>query len=76
MKRAEDMRWGALMRVFAWPLVLAVLSALGLLFALLGDGAWDVASWLLLAVPIAAIAWAIVRAGPRSETGRCHPRQR
>ena len=69
MRRAAAETGGAaLLRIFAWPLLLAVLSGLGLTLALIGDGAWDVGSWLLLAAPIAAIAWAMVRAGPRRET--------
>lgn len=61
MKRADDMRRGALVRTFGWPLLLAVLSGLGLVLALLGDGAWDAASWLLLATPVVAIGWALLR---------------
>ncbi|MCH7417631.1 MULTISPECIES: DUF4175 domain-containing protein [Pseudomonas] len=38
-------------RIFAWPSVIAALSAAGLFAALLGDGAWDVLSWLGLGVP-------------------------
>jgi hypothetical protein len=60
MKHAVDIRqggWSALQGTFAWPLLLAVLSGLGLVLALLGDGVWDAASWLLLATPIAAAAW-------------------
>ncbi|HEX6000389.1 MAG TPA: hypothetical protein VFZ16_13515 [Hyphomicrobiaceae bacterium] len=47
----------------AWPLLLGVLSGCGLVLALVGDGAWDTASWLLLATPIDAVAWALVRPG-------------
>lgn len=37
--------------VYRWPLFIAAISALGLTFALLGDGIWDAASWLLLGSP-------------------------
>ncbi|MBJ7403306.1 MAG: hypothetical protein JHD07_08425 [Bradyrhizobium sp.] len=37
--------------VYRWPVVIAAISALGLTFALLGDGFWDAASWLLLGSP-------------------------
>lgn len=38
-------------RIFAWPLVIGLLGALGLFAALLGDGAWDALSWLGLGLP-------------------------
>jgi hypothetical protein len=37
------------------PIALAVVTAVGLLSALLGDGFWDALSWLALATPIAVI---------------------
>ncbi|MBC3434743.1 hypothetical protein HU735_04905 [Pseudomonas sp. BW16M2] len=33
-------------RIFAWPALIAVLSAAGLFAALLGDGIWDVLAWV------------------------------
>jgi hypothetical protein len=42
--------WGA-------PGLLALASLVGLLAALLGDGAWDVLSWLALGAPVAVIGW-------------------
>lgn len=36
-------------------MVLALLSTVGLLSALLGDGIWDVLSWLALATPVFVI---------------------
>jgi len=41
-------------RIFAWPALIALLSAAGLAMGLIGDGGWDVAAWLALAAPIAA----------------------
>ena len=38
-------------KVFATPLVIALLSAAGLFSALLGDGAWDVLAWVGMAIP-------------------------
>lgn len=38
-------------RIFAWPMVIAVLGAGGLFAALLGDGAWDVLAWAGLGIP-------------------------
>lgn len=38
--------------IFRWPLLLAVLSSIGLVSALLEDGLFDLLSWLALAVPL------------------------
>lgn len=45
--------------IWRWPLLLGVASAIGLVSALIGDGAYDVLSWCLLALPLAAIVRAI-----------------
>jgi hypothetical protein len=45
------------LQVFAVPILLGVLSAIGLVAALLGDDAWDYASWLALGVPCAVMVW-------------------
>lgn len=39
------------LRIFAWPLLIALLGAAGLFAALLGDGAWDVLAWVGLGLP-------------------------
>lgn len=44
-------------KVFAMPILMAVLSGVGLLSALLGDNIWDALSWIGLGVPVAAILW-------------------
>lgn len=36
---------------FALPLLLGLLSAIGLISALLGDGVWDAVAWLGLGLP-------------------------
>lgn len=41
--------------IFRWPIALAVLSSVGLLSALLGDGFFDVLSWISLGVPLLLI---------------------
>ena len=51
------MRQLALRQIFAVPLALAVLTAVGLVSALVGDGIWDAASWLMLGVPAAVSLW-------------------
>lgn len=38
--------------IWTWPIVLAVVTAVGLLSALLADGIWDVLSWVTLAIPV------------------------
>lgn len=45
------------LQVFAVPIALGILSAVGLLAALLGDGPWDAVSWLALGIPCAVTAW-------------------
>ncbi|HEY4135725.1 MAG TPA: hypothetical protein VGO34_10975 [Alphaproteobacteria bacterium] len=49
-------------RIFRVPLMLAVVTLFGLLSALLGDGLWDVLSWIALGLPLAVIAWKLLAA--------------
>jgi hypothetical protein len=42
--------------VYRLPWLLAVLSVVGLLSALFGDGLWDFASWVALSVPLYFLA--------------------
>lgn len=42
-------------RLFEIPIVLAVITIAGLLSALLGDGIWNVLSWIALSIPLAVI---------------------
>lgn len=46
----------SLRTVYRIPLVLGFVTIIGLLSALLGDGVWDVLSWLLLGVPLFLLA--------------------
>jgi len=48
----------SLRAIFAVPLAIAVLSTVGLIAALTGDGWRDGLSWAGLAVPVLAAAWA------------------
>jgi hypothetical protein len=50
-------------RIFRWPLLIAAVTLAGLLSALIGDGAYDVLSWLLLAALLGVIAVLWRRAG-------------
>ena len=43
------------------PLLLGVLSAVGLIAALLADGAADTMSWLALCAPVAVSLWCAAR---------------
>ena len=40
-------------QIFAAPLAIAIITALGLTTALLGDGVWDWISWAALSLPVA-----------------------
>ena len=44
-------------RLWGGPLAMAVLTAIGLLSALLGDGFWDALSAVALGIPVLACAW-------------------
>ncbi len=54
----------SLREIFAAPLVIAVLSTIGLVAALVGDGVWDVASWATLGVPVLLFAVFLARRSP------------
>jgi hypothetical protein len=51
----------SLSQMFSVPAALALLSAVGLVSALVGDGAWDALSWLTLAAPVAIPVYFIAR---------------
>jgi len=48
-------------QIFAAPIVVGVLSIVGLLAALIGDGWWDAASWLALTLPILLYLFFVLR---------------
>jgi hypothetical protein len=54
MKRPFMALWGV-------PILLAILTALGLASALVGDGVWDKVSALALGAPVAVGAWCALR---------------
>ena len=60
-------------QVFRIPVWLGVLSAVGLLSALLGDDLWDLLSWLTLLAPLAVIAWYTWRPRPSPAAAREAP---
>lgn len=51
----------SLAAIFGAPIVLFVLSLVGLVGALLEDGLWDALGAAFLATTILAIAWALIR---------------
>ena len=48
----------SLVRLFGAPLLIALVSLVGLVSALMGDGVADWISWAGLAIPVAVIVWA------------------
>ena len=48
-------------KIYGSASVLAAITGSGLLSALFGDGLWDAASWIALAVPLFVIVWKITR---------------
>lgn len=54
MKKPQSLR-----RIFAVPLLLALLSITGLVVALTGDGWRDAAAWIALGIPVLVAGWAM-----------------
>jgi uncharacterized protein YqfA (UPF0365 family) len=52
---------GAFLRLWGAPIVLAVLTIIGLISALVGDGVWDYLSAVALGVPVLTGAWCGLR---------------
>jgi hypothetical protein len=50
-------------QIFAAPIVLGVLSVIGLVSALVGDGFWDGVSWVTLAIPILLCGYFFLKRG-------------
>lgn len=48
---------GRFMAVWGMPILLGVLTMVGLVSALLGDGIWDTVSAFALGTPVAVGAW-------------------
>jgi hypothetical protein len=55
---------GSPRKIYTLPTIIAGVSGVGLIFALLGDGIWDVMSWLAVGLPLALAAWAWSRSTP------------
>ena len=52
-------------RVFRWPLGLGVVTIVGLVAGLLGDGGFDVLAWLGLGIPLLVCMWASMIRQPK-----------
>jgi hypothetical protein len=48
-------------QIFALPIVIGILSTVGLIAALVGDGWWDGLSWASLALPVLLYLFFMVR---------------
>lgn len=56
----------AFWRLWGWPLLMGVLTTVGLISALFSDGgAGDILAWATLGVPVAVCAWFGCRRSPR-----------
>jgi hypothetical protein len=47
--------------IYRIPAILALITFIGLLSGVLGDGIWDAVSWLGLGIPIAVVCWFVLR---------------
>jgi len=52
------------MKLWGMPILLGILTLVGLLSALFGDGIWDALSAVTLGVPVAVGAWFSLRRKP------------
>jgi hypothetical protein len=52
--------------IFRWPLFIGLLTAFGLVSALLDDGLYDALSWLALGIPLVLVVGVWIRL-PRIE---------
>jgi len=51
-------------QIWAMPVLLAILTLVGLVAALLGDGVWDLVSSVTLGAPVAVGLWFSMRRTP------------
>jgi hypothetical protein len=52
------------MKLWGMPILLGLLSGIGLISALLEDGLWDWISWLALGIPSVLMGWYWLRPVP------------
>jgi hypothetical protein len=65
MPTAAPRQRRSLTQIFAIPTLIGIASLGGLVFALVGDDAWDALSWAALALPVALFAFYPWRPGSR-----------
>lgn len=58
------------MQIWGVPIVLAILTTIGLISALLGDGIWDALSAVTLGIPCLVGAWYCLRRRPATRQHR------
>jgi hypothetical protein len=58
-------------QVFAMPALIATITAVGLLSALVADGVWDVLSWLALGSAVGVAVWFAVPRSRRAPLAPC-----
>ena len=61
-------------QIWGMPIAIGVMSAVGLISALLGDGIWDTVSWIALAIPVAVILWYGLRPHRQGQSPRAFHR--
>jgi hypothetical protein len=50
--------------IWGWPIALGIVTAIGLVGGLWGDGPWDALAWVGLGLPTAAAVWFGLRGRP------------
>ncbi len=70
MKPSPAAKNSVFMHVFGKPILLALISMAGLVTALVGDGVWDVVSWITLGFIVAVTLWYVWFAKPESRKRR------
>jgi hypothetical protein len=66
MTQPTKRRRRTLKEIFLVPALLGVVSAAGLVIALVGDGLYDVLGWALLGVPVVVALWHMLRPDTRA----------
>ncbi|MFW6157295.1 MAG: hypothetical protein ACOC4S_00500 [Balneolaceae bacterium] len=50
-------------KIWQWPVVISIVSTVGLAASLFGDGIFDALSWIALAIPVITCLWFIIPHG-------------
>lgn len=57
-------------KVWGLPIIIGILSAIGLVSALTGDGFYDLLSWLTLGIPVVLAVWDLIKPKKNPTIGR------